>query len=617
MVAHSEGEGMQIPRPNIRHSKTIPAAGGERRSAGAVPPPPKSIPGSPLFAIVVLLLLMVLPHLSCALESPVAEWPTVVAGGDSNYPPYEFLDANGNPAGFNVELTRAIADAMGIDVKIRLGPWGDMRKALNNGEVDILQGMVFAEDRTREVDFSPPHAIVYQSIWTRKGEEIRSLQELRGKEVIVMRQSAMHDFMLKNNLDASYVLTDSLAEALQLLASGHHDAALVAKLPGQYLVKELGLTTIVPQSRPLLAQKYGYAVKKGNNELLDRFSEGLAILKRNGQFQAIQQKWLGVLEPQRIPWERIVRYSAMVVVPLLLILGGTVLWSRTLQKRVNQRTEELAREVAEKERALDDLRLHQDKLVQADKLASLGTLLSGVAHEINNPNGLIMLNMPRFIEAFQAGQPILEAYYRDHGDFMFGCLKYSRMREELPLMLEETFNGARQIRRIVDDLKDFARRDDRNVEDTFDLNGVVRAAARLVDNALRQATRRLSLNYAEQLPAIRGNARRIEQVVVNLLLNACQALNDSDRRIVVTTSCDGSGQVVLTVEDEGEGISPEHMPHLMDPFFTTKRESGGTGLGLWVSAGIVKEHGGTLSFAPAAARGTIVTMALPVAKENN
>jgi polar amino acid transport system substrate-binding protein len=140
---------------------------------------------------------------------------------------------------------------------------------------------------------------------------------------------------------------------------------------------------------------------------------------------------------------------------------------------------------------------------------------------------------------------------------------------------------------------------------------------RLVDTTLRQATKRLSLNYAVQLPGIRGNAQRIEQVVVNLLLNACQALDDSDRRIVVTTSCSDQCQVLLTVEDEGRGISPEHLPQLMDPFFTTKRESGGTGLGLWVSAGIVQEHGGTLTFAPAANRGTIVTLALPAAKENS
>lgn len=559
--------------------------------------------------------LSALPRTAQAIESPVSEPASLIAGGDFNYPPYEFLDANGNPTGFNVELTRAIAGVMGLDVKIRLGAWGDMRSALDAGAVDILQGMVATEERAREVDFSPPHAMVYQAIWTRTGSPIRTLKDLSGKEVIVMRQSTMHDFMLKHDLGASYLLVDTLADALKLLSAGQHDAALVAKLPGEYLVRELGLTNIAPLPQPILSQRYGYAVKKGNSELLGRFSEGLAILKKSGRFQAIHHKWLGVLEPVPFPWQRLAGYVAMVVAPLLLVLGGTVVWSRTLQRRVDQRTGELALEVAEKERALADLRLHQDKLVQADKLASLGTLLSGVAHEINNPNGLIMLNMPRFIEAFDAGRPILEEYYRKHGDFMFGALMYSRMREELPLMLDETFDGARKIRRIVDDLKDFARRDDSGSRATFDLNDAVRAAVRLVDNALRQATTRLSLNYGERLPPVRGSAQRIEQVVVNLLLNACQALDNSEQGIFVTTSCNAEGELLLTVADEGRGISPEHLPQLLDPFFTTKRESGGTGLGLWVSAGIVKEHGGTLSFAPAANRGTVVTLALPAAKE--
>ncbi|HEY4744107.1 MAG TPA: transporter substrate-binding domain-containing protein [Desulfuromonadaceae bacterium] len=541
---------------------------------------------------------------------------TIIVGGDANYPPYEFLDKDGKPAGYNVELTRAIAEVMGMNVEIRLGPWSEMRRALNDREVDILQGMAFSEERTREVDFSPPHAIVYQTIWTRKGEEISSIGQLRGKEVIVMRHSVMHDFMLQHNLDAAYVQVDSLADALRLLSAGQHDAALVAKLPGQYLVKELGLTNIVPQARPIIAQKYGYAVKKGNTEILERFSEGLAILKRSGRYQAIHNKWLGVLEPQPISWQKIARYVAMVAAPLVLILAGTVVWSRTLQKRVAQRTGELAREVREKERALDDLRLHQDKLVQADKMASLGILLSGVAHEINNPNALILLNMPRFMEAFTAAEPILETYYREHGDFLLGCLKYSRMREELPLMLEETLNGARQIRSIVDDLKDFARRDDSGSSVTFDLNDVVRAATRLADSTIRKSTRRFSLDCSDHLPMVRGSAQRIEQVVVNLLVNACQALEHSDQPIVVTTSCAPDGAVVLSVEDGGRGIPPDHLPYLMDPFFTTKREQGGTGLGLWVSAGIVREHDGTLTFAPAPAGGTIVTLTLPPAKEN-
>ena len=164
-------------------------------------------------------------------------------------------------------------------------------------------------------------------------------------------------------------------------------------------------------------------------------------------------------------------------------------------------------------------------------------------------------------------------------------------------MLDEMLEGARRIKRIVEDLKDFARRDDTAVKEPLDLNAVVQAAVRLVEPTLRKATNRFKARYADGLPKVLGNAQRIEQVVINLILNACQALPDPDRGVFLETRYDPeTGACELRVRDEGVGIAAEHLPRLTDPFFTTKRESGGTGLGLSVSAGIVKEHGGALSF---------------------
>ncbi|WP_246399175.1 transporter substrate-binding domain-containing protein [Geomonas silvestris] len=539
--------------------------------------------------------------------------PRVTVGGDFNYPPYEFLDKQGNPAGFNVELTRAIAEVMGLDVDIRLGPWSEMREGLDNGKIDIVQGMAYSSERTQEVDFSTPHALLYQSIWIRRDDRrIRSLEDLHGKTVIVMRNSIMQDFMAKFDPSAKLVLTDTLADALKLLNDGRHDCALVSKLTGKYLEKELGLKRIIPVAQPIITQSYGYAVRKGNLELLDKFNEGLAVLKRSGQYQEIRGRWLGVLEPQPVSWQRVFRYVALVALPLVLILVGTVAWSRALQKQVAERTRELAREVAEKEQALRELRRHQDKLVQADKLASLGILVAGVAHEINNPNGLILLNLQRFEETLRRSLPILEEYYRDNGDFSLGRHSYSRLREELPHMLTETQDAARRIKRIVSELKDFARPDTADMSEFFDLNAVVQAAVRLVDKSIVKSTHQLELCYAEYLPRVRGNRQRVEQVVVNLLVNASQALEGQGKRIVVTTSFDAANHVVLlAVQDEGRGIAAEDLPRLTDPFFTTKREVGGTGLGLSVSAGIVKEHGGTLEFASVPGEGTTVTLALP------
>ncbi|MCM0080679.1 transporter substrate-binding domain-containing protein [Geomonas sp. Red32] len=539
---------------------------------------------------------------------------TVFVGGDFNYPPYEFIGKDGKPAGFNVDLTRAIADVMGLNVKIRLGHWSDMRKGLEDGGIDIVQGMAYSPERTGEVDFSSPHAQLYQSIWVRKDQRgIRSVEDLHGKTVIVMRNSIMHDFMNRFDPDASLVLTDTLAEALKLLNDGKYDCALVSRLTGKYLQKELGLKRIKPVPQPIMVHPYGFAVKKGNLELLGKFNEGLAILKRTGQFKEIQARWLGVLEPQPVSWQRVVRYVALVAVPLLLVLLGTVGWSRTLQKRVSERTNELAREVAEKQRALEELKLQQDKLIQADKMASLGILVAGVAHEINNPNGLILLNVPRFEEIFEGALPVLEEYYRENGDFRLGRYRYSRLRDELPHMLGETQDAAKRIKRIVTELKDFARPGNEEMSQVIDFNQVVQAAERLAGKSIEKSSHNITARYASGLPPVKGNGQRLEQVVVNLLLNAFQSLEGKGKRIDVATLWDAERGVVLTVQDEGRGIATDDLPRLTDPFFTTKREEGGTGLGLSISAGIVKEHGGTLDFDSEPGRGTTVTLTLPAA----
>lgn len=148
------------------------------------------------------------------------------------------------------------------------------------------------------------------------------------------------------------------------------------------------------------------------------------------------------------------------------------------------------------------------------------------------------------------------------------------------------------------------------------MNAAAAKAVRLVDAAIRKATRRFKADYAPELPKVLGSSQRIEQVVINLVLNACQALPDQDRAVEISTRADGDG-VLVTVRDEGTGIAPDHMPRLTDPFFTTKRESGGTGLGLSVSAGIVKELGGTLEFSSVQGQGTVVTLRLPAAREDH
>lgn len=538
---------------------------------------------------------------SSTLSAQTTEHNVIYIGGDKNYPPYEFLNKQGQPDGYNTELTLAIAEIMGIKVHIELGNWDTMRTLLKDGKLHALQGMIVSEERKQLYQFSPPHAIIHQSIFARVGSpKIAQLTELKGKEVIVQKGGIMHDYLKKTNPQAQLILVETHTAALRLLSSGKHEYALVANLPGMYVGKELELSNIVPAGKPFGAQHYGYAVLQGNDELLAQFSEGLAILINTGRQQKIYDKWLAPLEKSEFNWQQIGKITAGISALLLIILGGIVGWNLMLTKQVTRRTQEL--------------KLQQQQLLQADKMASLGMLVSGVAHEINNPSSLLLLNLPVIQESYQDIQELLENHYQNHGDFIIGGLKYSRMQTEIPLMLKDMLDGAHKIRRIVNDLKDFSRQEPTNVTMT-NLNDIASTAIRLVDKTISKHSDNFQTNYAQHLPLFIGNAQQIEQVIINLIVNACQALTTKEKGIFIRTFYhEKNNTICLEVKDQGCGIEPNNIPRLGEPFFTTRREKGGTGLGLSISEKIIQEHQGKLEFQSVLGQGTQVTLSLPIVK---
>lgn len=525
----------------------------------------------------------------------------ILVGGDHNYPPYEFINEQGEPDGYNTELTRAIAEVMGLDIEIELGTWNVMRNGLREGEIDVLQGMIYSQNRSQTFSFSPPHAIINQSIFARTGaQRVYSLAALTDKEVIVQKGGIMHDYLLQQNVNARLILVETHASALRLLSSGKHDYAVVANLPGLYLGRELALSNITPVGRPLATLAYGYASPKDKPQLLAQFSEGLAILKNTGRQQAIYDKWLGQLEKPRLDWEMVGLITAIASALLLLILGGIVIWNRMLTRQVSLRTNEI--------------RLKQEQLIQADKMTSLGILVAGVAHEINNPSSLLLLNLPVIREMYQDMEPILEERYQTQGDFDFAGLTYSRLRTEIPAILDDMQAGTQRIRRIVNDLRDFAHQTPTNAHEEVDLNNTVAMAVRLVDNIIRKSTNRFQVNYGYGLPRFMGNSQQIEQVIINLVVNACQALDDEDQGLTIITSYKAKTETLyLEVIDEGQGIDSDDLPRLSDPFFTTKRDEGGTGLGLSISFSIINDHGGTLTYSSELGKGTRALVSLPIA----
>jgi len=245
------------------------------------------------------------------------------------------------------------------------------------------------------------------------------------------------------------------------------------------------------------------------------------------------------------------------------------------------------------------------QLIQANKMTALGTLVSGVAHEINNPNQVVLMNAKMLATAWDDAVDILDTYEQDNGTFSLAGLPYTEMRDTVSTLVRNMHDGALRIERIIDDLKDFARPRVRGVHTIVQVNDAVQRALRLLGHLIKRHTDHLHVDLAQSLPSVRGDAQHVEQIVVNLLTNALEALPDRRHGVTVTTAHDTAERcVLLEVRDEGVGIPPEHFARVCDPFFTTKHESGGTGLGLAITASLVRLHGGRLTFASELGKGT-------------
>ena len=259
----------------------------------------------------------------------------------------------------------------------------------------------------------------------------------------------------------------------------------------------------------------------------------------------------------------------------------------------------------------------QDETSRTSRLAVLGELSAGVAHEINNPNALIRYNSDMLHGFLSDLLPHLQETLPGDSSRTFGGLSRTDLVEEMPQMLTAIQDSSQRIKQIVDDLRDFSRRDLYNEETFIDLNQIAESCVRLTGNVVARATNHFNVDLAEDLPPLSGVQGRLEQVVINLLINSCQALEERAQKITLTTHCsENREQLFLTVRDEGKGIPPGILEHIFEPFVTTKRQEGGTGLGLSVSARIVKEHRGTLNFTSTPGKGTTATLMLPAEKES-
>jgi len=262
---------------------------------------------------------------------------------------------------------------------------------------------------------------------------------------------------------------------------------------------------------------------------------------------------------------------------------------RTALAEINSFTQSLETKVQDR---TQQLKAAHQKLLQSDRLASLGELSASVAHEINNPiAGVLNLSM------------LLQRMLKDDG------IPHERIPEFRKYLTQVT-NETTRVGRIVSDLLAFSRRS-KPQRAPADVNKIVRMTLSLVQHKMKLSGVEVETKLAENLPPVLCDQSQMQQVVLNLLLNAAEATHaKSQRRVAVSTTADG-GFVRLVVADNGEGIAPENLPKIFHPFFTTKPEGKGVGLGLAVSYGIIEAHGGDIEVASHVGEGATFTVSLP------
>ncbi len=269
----------------------------------------------------------------------------------------------------------------------------------------------------------------------------------------------------------------------------------------------------------------------------------------------------------------------------------------------------------------------EERLVQADRLSALGELVAGVAHEVNNPNGVIQGNLRIVAEAMDDLLELADARAAEEPDYQVARLPYGYFRNRIGQLILDMQESSERIESVVGDLRHFAIRGDGKASEPVDLNPLARRALRLLERRLGRAAH-VKLTLAARPPVVLGSGQKLEQVLVNLLLNAAHAIEErpspglsADQREDPLVDARGhievrtitrSGVAVLEVVDDGVGIDERLKRRLFDPFFSTRRARGGTGLGLSIAFAIVSEHGGTIEVDSSPGEGSVFRLTFPL-----
>ncbi|MFH2053056.1 MAG: transporter substrate-binding domain-containing protein [bacterium] len=486
----------------------------------------------------------------------------LVFGGGDTYQPYHFTEGD-SAAGFDADLARAIGRTLGIPVEIRLGDWQTVRRELQEGRIDVHIGLTFSDRRDRDHAFATPSLRQQYRIFIREGTPgIHTLADLAGRMILTQRSGAVADYLTQIGYGGCIVPVDNAAEAMLRLASGEGDCVLMSEFRGLHVVEVLGLDSIVRSGDPIFQTFYGFAVPLGREDLIPLLNQGLAIVKKSGEFDRIYGRWFGVPDPAAGPVTEVLRYAGWVILPVMAGAFIAVIWSWIMHRQVLDRTRELRRA--------------RDQAEAASEAKS--RFLANMSHEIRTPlNGILGLT-----------------------EILMG----SDLNEKQHELAAAVHGSSRLLKGILGDILDYSRIEagERTLVRTpFSPSELAARALESVRSDARSKGLELAVGLDPGLPpAVVGDPGALEQVLGQLLSNAVKFTTCGGILLrMASRSLDSRRlEIEVAVEDSGEGVSPERRDAIFEAFTqgdsSSTRRHGGTGLGLAICRDLVQLMGGEI-----------------------
>jgi two-component system sensor histidine kinase EvgS len=273
---------------------------------------------------------------------------TIYFKASNDYPPYQFIDENLNPTGFSIDILNSISKTMGINIKTELDNWTHAKQDFDNKKIDGL-ATTYLPEQSETINYSVPYIYITNSLFVRDGSNIKSIDEINNKQVLVIKGDIMHDYLISSNLTKNIIPVKNYKTALSLLSAGEYDCALINKLHGQYAIKEFNLSNLKPAGGSIQPKDVCFAVIQGREDLLAQINEGLLIIKSTGEYDQIYKKWFSVYE--KAEYKTLVyRMILWIFAPFLLIISAFLFWSWSLKKQVSVKTSELQNELNERKK---------------------------------------------------------------------------------------------------------------------------------------------------------------------------------------------------------------------------------------------------------------------------